>query len=67
MPTLTFNIPADKQADMLEALRIHHKMPGATLAALRDKEEQDLKRRLKIIYATYMRSRSIDIDLDSPA
>jgi len=64
MPTITYNIPADKQADVVAALRKHYNAPAATPTQLNELIAADLKKRIRNIYSEYMRSQSYDVVLD---
>lgn len=64
MPTITYNIPADKQADVIAALRKHYNLPAATPAELNTRIEQDVKGRIRNIYNDFMRNKSYSVDLD---
>ena len=65
MPTITYNIPADKQNDVVAALRAHYGAPNATPAQLNDLVAADLKARVRDIYRDYMKkTASFDVSLD---
>jgi hypothetical protein len=64
MPTLTINFPADKQADIVAALRDHFKAPNATPQQLITLLETDVKTRVRNIYVNYMRQKSYEVSLD---
>lgn len=65
MPTITYNIPADKQTDVIAALRLHYGAPNATPSELNDLVGADLKRRIRNIYSEYMqKSATYDVVLD---
>ncbi len=64
MPTITYEIPPDKQADVVAAMRKHYNMPTATPAELNTKIEQEVKQRIRNIYNDFMRNKSYSVDLD---
>jgi hypothetical protein len=65
MPTITYNIPADKQADVIAALRAFYNLPLATPAQLNDAVAADLKERIRRIYKDHMaKATSYDVVLD---
>lgn len=65
MPTITYNIPTDKAADVVAALRKHYSLPNATPAQLNDMLAADLKAKVRKIYADYMKaSATYDVVLD---
>ena len=65
MPTITYNIPADKQADVLAALRAYYGVPAATASELNTLVGDDLKRRIREIYKDHMaNANTYDVTLD---
>jgi ribosomal protein S13 len=65
MATITYNIPADKQADVLAALRAFYGVPAATAAELNTLVGNDLKQRIRRIYQDHMaKATSYDVVLD---
>ena len=64
MPSLNFTIPADKQADVLDALRGKYGVPAATPAELTALMEQELKRDLVKLYQDYMRRKVYTASFD---
>jgi ribosomal protein S13 len=65
MATITYNIPADKQADVLAALRAYYGVPAATAAELNTLVGNDLKNRIRQIYKDHMaKATSYDVVLD---
>jgi hypothetical protein len=65
MPTITYNIPADKQADVLAALRAFYGVPNATAAELNNLVADGLKKHIRQIYKDHMaKATSYDVVLD---
>ena len=64
MPTITYNIPADKQADFLDALRDKFGAPNATALELQTLVEKRFKTELRDTYRNYMRKKPFDVVLD---
>jgi ERCC4-type nuclease len=65
MPTITYNIPADKQADVLAALRGFYQVPNATAVELNTLVGNDLKDRIRRIYKDHMaKATTYDVSLD---
>lgn len=64
MATLTINFPADKKADILDALRDNYGVPGATQTELLTIIENEVKSNVKRIYRDYMRKQQYDVNLD---
>ena len=65
MPTITYNIPVDKQTDVIAALREYYSLPGATATQLNDMLAFDLKERIKRIYKDHMaKATTYDVSLD---
>jgi hypothetical protein len=65
MPTITYNIPSDKQADVVAALRAYYGTPNATPTQLNDLVTQEVKARIRNIYKEYMqKSATFDVVLD---
>jgi hypothetical protein len=64
MPTITYNIPAGQAADVLEALRAHYGVPGATPAELNTIIGNELKAAIRDRYRDYMKKKSYDVVLD---
>jgi hypothetical protein len=64
MPTITYNIPAGQAADVLEALRAHYGVPGATPAELNTIIGNELKAAIRDRYRDYMKKKSYDVALD---
>jgi hypothetical protein len=61
MPSFVYNIPSDKQADFLAAMRKKYGVPAATPLEIEALIEQDFKRGLKRDYLEYMRLRDYDL------
>lgn len=64
MPTITYNIPAEAQADLLNAMRKKFNKPSATQGEIILLIEQEFKLRLRNIYRDYMREKDFDVSLD---
>jgi hypothetical protein len=64
MPSLNFNIPADKRADMIDALWEKYGVPAATLNELITIMEGKLKAELRETYRAYMKRKPYDVSLD---
>jgi hypothetical protein len=64
MPSLNFNIPADKQADVLAALREKYGVPGATANEIIALMEADIKADLTRLYQNYMKRKQFDVSFD---
>jgi hypothetical protein len=65
MPSITYNIPADKQDDVLAALRAFYGVPAATPGELNTLVGQDLKQRIRRIYQDHMaKATTYDVVLD---
>lgn len=65
MPTITYNIPADKQTDVVAALRAYFGAPNATPTQLNDLLASDLKAKIRDIYRDYMKkTAAYDVVLD---
>lgn len=64
MPALNFNIPADKQADVIAALREKYGVPAATVPQLIALMEADLKADLVKLYRDYMKRKQFDVSFD---
>ena len=64
MPTINYNIPADKQTDVLDALRLKFGAPGATAQQLQTLVENRFKAELIQIYRDYMRQKAFDVSFD---
>lgn len=64
MPSLNFNIPADKQADVLDSLREKYGVPAATQAQILGLMEQELKRDLIKLYQDFMRRKVYTASFD---
>lgn len=68
MPTITYNIPADKVDDVIAALRWEFTMPNATPAQLNAELESRVKDRIRDAVASHKRflasQASEDINLD---
>ena len=65
MPTITYNIPAGQQADVLASLRAYFGVPNATAAELNTLVGNELKGHLRKIYKEHMKANaSYDVSLD---
>jgi hypothetical protein len=64
MPSLNFNIPADKQADVIAALKEKYGVPAATTNQLIALMERDLKAELTRLYQAYMKRKTFDVSFD---
>lgn len=64
MPTITYNIPAEAQTDLLNAMRKKFNKPNATTNEIIALIEQEFKLRLRNIYRDYMREKDFDVSLD---
>ena len=64
MPTITYNIPAGQQADIIDALRAHYGVPAATAAELNGLLAKDVKDKVRAIYREHMRKKLYDVSLD---
>jgi hypothetical protein len=64
MPSLNFNIPADKQADVIAALKKKYGVPAATTPQLISLMEAELKRELTELYRNYMKRKTFDVSFD---
>lgn len=64
MPQITINLPPDKRADILDALRENYGVPAATQAELFNIIEGEVKSKVKTIYRDYMRKQQYDVNLD---
>lgn len=64
MPTITYNIPADKQTDLLDAIRKKFNTPNATQQQIIAAIEHEFKINLRRIYRDYMREKDYEVSLD---
>lgn len=68
MPTITYNIPADKQDEVIAALQFQFTMPGATPQELNNRLTAHLKEFIKSSVASHKRflasQGTEDINLD---
>jgi hypothetical protein len=65
MPTITYNIPAAQQPDVVAALRAHYGTPAATPQQLNDLLAADLKAFIKNKYQEHMKKNAtFDVVLD---
>jgi hypothetical protein len=64
MPALNFSIPADKQADVIAALREKHGVSAATIQQLIALEEAAYKASLVQLYRNYMKRKKFDVSFD---
>ena len=64
MPTITYNIPAGAQADLLNAMRKKFNKPNATTQEIIALIEQEFKLNLRRAYREYMREQEYDVSLD---
>jgi hypothetical protein len=68
MPTITYNIPADKQDEIIAALQFQFTMPGATAQDLNNRLTAHVKEFIKSSVASHKRflaSQNVaDINLD---
>jgi len=68
MPTITYNVPAEKAAEFADSLRWKFDMPGATIPQLQAALDAYVKRQIKGIYVQHKnylhRETPIDLSLD---
>ena len=64
MPTISYNIPAGQQDDVLAALRAYYGVPGATPAELNTIIGNELKAAIRDRYRDYMKKKTYDVSLD---
>jgi hypothetical protein len=64
MPSLNFTIPADKQADVIAALREKYGVPAATTNELIALLEADLKADLTRLYQAYMKRKTYNVSFN---
>lgn len=64
MPTITYNIPAEAQVDLLNAMRKKFNKPNATTNEIIALIDQEFKLNLRRIYRDYMREKEYDVSLD---
>jgi hypothetical protein len=64
MPTITYNIPAGQQDDVLAALRGYYGAPLASPTELNTMLGNELKIIIRDRYRDYMRKKTFDVVLD---